>query len=260
MKTNKHNMERDAKSPVGESKTGDMVSACMSVDTSKLEEGLYWRALGLQLVLYTLQGLPMGLASSVPIMLTTANHNNSNINYHLLSMFSLVSWPFSLKLLWAPIVDCVSFERFGRRKFWLVSTQLISSILMICLSDYVDVWMMSENGFMLTSFFGGLFTLMATQDIAVDAWAITMLPKNQAYLASYMNSIGQGIGVYIGKGFYLSVSDFITLGNFSRYAGWVMLAVTVYVIFVPERKTEEEEEDEEYAIFGNTSSTILKNA
>ena len=51
------------------------------------------------LVLYTLQGIPMGLCGSIPLIL-----KEKGVSYESLSLFSLVSLPFSLKLLWAPVV------------------------------------------------------------------------------------------------------------------------------------------------------------
>ena len=39
---------------------------------------------------------------------------DKNVSYDDQAMFSLVSWPFSLKLFWAPIVDSVYLSSFGR--------------------------------------------------------------------------------------------------------------------------------------------------
>jgi len=52
------------------------------------------------LILYCLQGIPMGLSSSMPFLL-----KERNVSFESLAFFSLVSLPFSLKLLWAPLVD-----------------------------------------------------------------------------------------------------------------------------------------------------------
>jgi hypothetical protein len=56
----------------------------------------------LLLLLYTLQGIPMGLTAAVSLVLSA-----NNVSLTQQNMFALVSWPFSLKLLWAPIVDAV---------------------------------------------------------------------------------------------------------------------------------------------------------
>ena len=47
----------------------------------------------------------------------------------------------------------------------------------------------------LTAFFMFLYFLMATQDIAVDGWALTMLSRHNVGYASICNTIGQAFGV-----------------------------------------------------------------
>lgn len=95
--------------------------------------------------------------------------------------FSFVQWPFSLKLFWAPIVDSIFSQKFGRRKTWLIPTQYLMGLFMLLLSSYVDHWLGKEhenpNIEMLTALFFSLNVLAATQDIVVDGWALTMLKR-----------------------------------------------------------------------------------
>merc|ERR1719429_78345 len=72
------------------------------------------------LFLYILQGIPLGLAAAIPLILT-----NRQVSYKEQAGFSFAYWPFSLKLLWAPIVDSLYFSRIGRRKTWLVPVQYL---------------------------------------------------------------------------------------------------------------------------------------
>ena len=67
-------------------------------------------SIALLLVLYTLQGIPMGLSASVPFLL------QDRVSYKQQALFSLVSLPFSFKLVWAPVVDSTQFLGLGRRK------------------------------------------------------------------------------------------------------------------------------------------------
>jgi hypothetical protein len=64
--------------------------------------------------LYLLQGIPLGLIASIPLML-----QNRHVSYKEQAEFSVVFFPFSLKILWAPIVDSLYFKRMGRRKTWV---------------------------------------------------------------------------------------------------------------------------------------------
>lgn len=126
--------------------------------------------------LYLLQGIPLGLMQAIPIILT-----NAGVSYKQQAQFSLVNWPFSLKLLWAPVLDCVYWQKLGRRKTWLVPTQYSIGILMLFLSRYVND-LLGSNGtepkmeLLVLSFFCLNF-LAATQDIVVDGWALTMLKR-----------------------------------------------------------------------------------
>ena len=70
--------------------------------------------------LYILQGIPLGLRNSVPLVL-----QERGVSYTDQSKFSFASYPFSMKILWAPIVDAIFIKRFGRRKTWLIPTQML---------------------------------------------------------------------------------------------------------------------------------------
>ena len=82
--------------------------------------------------LYFLQGIPLGLKASLPFILSSRQASYANQ-----AVFSLASWPFSLKLLWAPIVDSVFFASVGRRKSWLVPVQYLIGIFMLFYADFV---------------------------------------------------------------------------------------------------------------------------
>merc|ERR1712029_287152 len=92
------------------------------------------------LFLYVLQGIPLGLAAAVPLILT-----NRNVSYKQQAEFSFAYWPFSVKLLWAPIVDSVFVGRFGRRKTWLVPVQYLIGVTMFVLSLKVDYYLEGQG-------------------------------------------------------------------------------------------------------------------
>uniref|UniRef100_A0A4X1SMD6 Solute carrier family 33 member 1 n=2 Tax=Sus scrofa TaxID=9823 RepID=A0A4X1SMD6_PIG len=161
----------------------------------------------LLLFLYVLQGIPLGLAGSIPLIL-----QSKNVSYTDQAFFSFVFWPFSLKLLWAPLVDAVYFRNFGRRKSWLVPTQYILGFFMIYLSTQVDHLLGSTDGrspdvVALTVTFFLFEFLAATQDIAVDGWALTMLSRENVGYASTCNSVGQTAGYFLGNVLFLALES-----------------------------------------------------
>ncbi|XP_029343305.1 acetyl-coenzyme A transporter 1 isoform X2 [Acyrthosiphon pisum] len=112
------------------------------------------------LVLYTLQGVPLGLSLAIPIII----QNMHRSSFKEQAKFSLAVWPFSLKLLWAPLVDSLFIRKLGRRKSWLIPVQYF----------------------------------LATQDIIVDGWALTMLKRRNISYASMCNGAGQAFGIFLG--------------------------------------------------------------
>ena len=68
--------------------------------------------------LYVLQGIPTGLLKAIPLILS-----NRNVPYKDQAIFSVAHYPYSMKLLWAPLVDSLYSPQFGRRKSWLVPAQ-----------------------------------------------------------------------------------------------------------------------------------------
>ena len=123
----------------------------------------------LLILLYFLQGVPMGLAGgSIPFLL------KSHLSYGQIGIYSLASYPYSLKLLWSPIVDAVWSAKVGRRKSWILPIQTLSGIGMLWLGSRAEAMMAKageDSGAGVWGFTGWWFALVfmcATQDIAVD--------------------------------------------------------------------------------------------
>jgi PAT family acetyl-CoA transporter-like MFS transporter 1 len=78
----------------------------------------------------------MGLCGSIPLIM-----KERGVSYEGLSLFSLVSIPFSLKLLWAPLVDSCYFKRLGRRKTWIIPVQLLTGYVFVflCICMFVCI-------------------------------------------------------------------------------------------------------------------------
>lgn len=161
------------------------------------------------LLLYVLQGIPIGFSSAVPLLL-----QNKNVSYSDQALFSFVTWPFSTKLLWAPIVDSIYWRWLGRRKSWLVPVQFGIGIFMLILSFSVNSLLINDpisgkkpDIYLLTLIFLMLNFLAATQDIAVDGWALTMLKRRNVGYASTCNTVGQTAGFFFGNVIFLALES-----------------------------------------------------
>ena len=169
-----------------------------------------WGAVALLMVLYTLQGIPMGLTAAVSLSL------QQTLPLSQQNLFQQVSWPFSLKLLWAPIVDSCYIRACGLRKTWLIPSQMAIGIAFI-LSSRLDL-LAPENVYVTTAVFFLLFAMCATQDICVDGWALTLLSKRNVGYASTCNTIGQTLGNALSfLGWKLAEHNGVSLSEVSRH-------------------------------------------
>ncbi|KAL4800565.1 acetyl-coenzyme A transporter 1-domain-containing protein [Aspergillus venezuelensis] len=227
-------------------------------------------------LLYFLQGVPMGLATgSVPFLL------KPYLSYGQIGVFSLASYPYSLKLLWSPIVDAVWSRRFGRRKSWITPVQAVAGIAMIYLGGHIEDMMKEagENGgagvWNFTYWWFLLVFFCATQDIAVDGWAITLMsPPNISY-ASTAQTVGLTAGHFLSYTVFLAFNskDFanrwfrtipgdtglLSLGTYLTTWGWAYLIVTTGLAIL-KKEDHVSERDSISAVYKSMWSVLkLKN-
>jgi hypothetical protein len=164
-----------------------------------------WQSIALLVALYTLQGVPLGLVmGSLPLLLQSSFQSSTSA-YAMLAMFGISGYPYSLKLLWSPFVDSLYLPSFGRRKSWIVPIQFLIGAYLIILSSRVELWISESDMHTMTAYFFALVVLVATQDIAVDGWAVEML-KNQNF-ASTSQSIGLNIGYFLSYTIFLGLNS-----------------------------------------------------
>jgi MFS transporter, PAT family, solute carrier family 33 (acetyl-CoA transportor), member 1 len=147
----------------------------------------------LLLTLYVLQGVIIGIILAIPLYL-----DSRDARWKEQATFNFVVYPFSLKLLWAPVLDVVYVARWGRRKTWLIPIQLLLATTLILLSFRLSTWIEQVQIKWLTWSFFFVYFLLASQDICVDGWALTCLAKYNLQWASTCQTVGQTIGRFIG--------------------------------------------------------------
>ncbi|KAF8898334.1 acetyl-coenzyme A transporter 1 [Infundibulicybe gibba] len=189
-------------------------------------------------VLYLIQGVPLGLAlGSVPFLL------REHLSYSQLGTFALSGYPYSLKLLWSPIVDSMFITSIGRRKSWIIPMQLIVGTLMLYISLNVQKLLddPGNNVTELTVIFTSLVFFSATQDIAVDGWALTLLSQDCLSYASTCQTIGLNTGFFASFTVFLAFNSeafaqkwgvpHLTLSGYLKFWSIASYAVTFWLLF-----------------------------
>lgn len=144
----------------------------------------------LVIMLYLAHALPLYFFNvALPAIL-----RQQGMDLRWIGMLSLLYLPWAFKFLWAPLVDRYFWPRLGRRRSWLIFTQLavIAGLLLLAAMriDY-GLW-----PFVLTALW--ISTMAATQDIAIDGYAVEVYPATHYSLASTMQSAGIALGSMLG--------------------------------------------------------------
>ena len=168
---------------------------------------------------------PLGFASGLPLVLTDSTLKlwiqDAGVPLETIGFFSLVQLPYNLKFLWAPFLDRYVPPLLGRRRGWLVLTQLL-------LAGALAVLAFGDPAGRLVLVAGlafGVAFLSASQDIATDAWRTEILPKplqasgTTTHIAAYRVAIlvasAGALGLADRAGWrvtYLAMAVFMPLG------------------------------------------------
>jgi PAT family beta-lactamase induction signal transducer AmpG len=162
-------------------------------------------------------GLPLALSGSTLLVWM----RESGVDLGTIGLFALVGTPYTLKFLWAPLVDALHVplftRRFGRRRGWLMFSQLllIAAILLLALTDPAKSPLFVALGALLVA------AMSSTQDIVVDAFRVESLPESEqaAGMASYVAAYRIGMLVSTAGVLFL-VSAFESTG-LTRSTAWM---------------------------------------
>lgn len=186
--------------------------------------------------LYWAQGLPVGfMTHALPVILRAQGVSLAHIGG-----FGLLMLPWSIKILWAPLVDRQGSKRYGHYRSWIIPTQFLSVIILIVLS-FLPIASLDEPVYLLM-FFVVLLSLNlvgATQDIATDGLAVNILKSDQQHWGNTFQVVGSRLGFIVGGGAVLWALDWLHWQTtFLCLAGIVFLN-TLAILFYQEPKKEQ---------------------
>ncbi|CAG5080820.1 Oidioi.mRNA.OKI2018_I69.PAR.g9713.t1.cds [Oikopleura dioica] len=187
------------------------------------------------LTLYILQGLALGVVGCVPLVL-----NSMGVEMEDQAIFSLAMWPFSIKILWAPIVDSISFGKFGWRKPWIILAQMTVGLLFFAASLGFESFVENGQIALLTGMYFLIIGMVTVQDISVDGWACSLLSQEYVGMTANLQLGGQLIGAFSWNIYFSFLDETIGYVLFLKYVSLIYLITTVLVlIFVKDTSVSE---------------------
>ncbi len=156
----------------------------------------------------------MGFASGLPLLLTMGTLQiwltEAGVSLTAVGLFALTGTPYTLKFLWAPLVDRVPVpllsRRMGRRRSWMLVIQacLMVSIFALGLSDPAAHPLHTAAWAIAVAFFS------ASQDIVIDAYRIEILDPAQQGAGAAMTQAGYRFGLIAAGAGALYLADIVT--------------------------------------------------
>jgi MFS transporter, PAT family, beta-lactamase induction signal transducer AmpG len=179
----------------------------MSAPTqSEPQKSSYVEALTVYLRPSVLVVMVLGFSAGLPLALSGETlrvwMSKSGVDLGTIGLLSLAGLPYTLKFIWAPVVDAWQVpwlsQRLGRRRAWLLASQIVlmAAIVFLGTRDPVNAPWMIGLGALMVAF------ASATQDIVVDAYRVQSLPTDEqaagmaGYVAAYrIGMLASGAGV-----------------------------------------------------------------
>jgi MFS transporter, PAT family, beta-lactamase induction signal transducer AmpG len=156
--------------------------------------------------------LLLGFASGLPLALTAGTLQAwlavESIDIKTIGLFTLVGQPYTYKFLWAPLMDRYTPPFLGRRRGWLILTQLAllgAIAFMGTISPRESPWLLAAVAF-------GVAFLSSSQDIVFDAYRTDVLREAERGPGAATSVLGYRLAMLVSGGGALVLAD--------QFLGW----------------------------------------
>ena len=175
-------------------------------------------------LLYVTEGIPLGFAATaVATRLRRLDVGPAEIGAFVGSFYL----PWAFKWAFGPLVDVFASERLGRRRGWILITQVLMALTLL---STVMLDLPQQLG-VFTMILLVHNTIAAMQDVAIDALACSTLHEDERGLANGMMFAGAAIGMMIGGGGVLLISGITGFqATFFIVAGCILAVTTLVVL------------------------------
>lgn len=182
--------------------------------------------------------LVLGFASGLPLALTggtlQAWATLDGVSLQSIGFLTLIGTAYTLKFLWAPLIDRYSFPFLGRRRSWILLTQLGLAAAIAAMGFYSPGTHLLPLALLavLVAF------LSATQDIAFDAYSTDVLRSEERAAGAAIKVLGYRLAMIVSGGFALVLAD-QWLGWHNTYflMGGFMAVCALATLLAPEPET-----------------------
>ena len=175
-----------------------------------------------------------GFAAGLPIYflvsLIPAWLRSEGVDLKTIGFFGFVLLPYSFKFLWAPLVDRYTPPFLGRRRGWMIVTQIV---IMFGMFSYAFIDAQTQIDFILYAGVGICF-FSATQDIVLDAYRREILPNNELGLGNSYYANAYRLSQFVPASLGLILSDVMAWKYVFLIIGTFMMIGIFYSMIISE--------------------------
>jgi len=151
--------------------------------------------------------LLLSLSSGLPIALSTSTLQawlaTTSIDIKTVALFSLVGLPYTFKFIWAPIMDRFVPPWLGRRRGWILLTQMLLVVLIVQMAFTVP----EEHIVLMGVLALALAFCSASQDIAIDAYRADLMQAKERGFGAAITVSGYRTAMLISGGLAWIIAD-----------------------------------------------------
>jgi len=151
--------------------------------------------------------LLLGFSSGLPLALTGATLQAwltvEGVRLQDIGWFALVGQPYVYKFLWAPLMDRYPLPFLGRRRGWLLATQLALLVAVAWMGSVAP----KESPWLLAALALSVAFLSASQDIVFDAFRADALDARERGAGAAVSVLGYRIAMLVSGGLALILVD-----------------------------------------------------
>ncbi len=179
--------------------------------------------------------LALGFASGLPLALTggtlQAWATIEQVSLQDIGFLTLVGTAYTLKFLWAPLVDRYAPPILGHRRGWMLLMQVLLGLGMMAMG-----LLSPANSLMPLALIAvAVAFFSATQDIAFDAYRSDVLQKDERGSGAALSVLGYRLAMLVSGGLALILADqWLGWGQMYMLMGILMLLTTLATIWAPE--------------------------
>ena len=181
--------------------------------------------------------LSLGFASGMPLFvvltLLGAYLRKEGVNLKEIGLFSLIMIPYTWKFVWSPLVDRYNLFHLGRRRSWMLISQIAVFFSIFLLGQFSPKTSLSVIAIVSVI----LSFASATQDIVIDAYRREILTDRELGLGTSLFITASRASSLVPGGLSLVIAQFLSCSDVFFITAAFMLPALVVTFFIKEPET-----------------------